>query len=395
MAKAQIGRRQFLALSCGAALASLAETKFAFAAGAPEGPALVIVNLRGGMDGLATVVPYGDPNYAGTRRGLALAAPGQDKGITDLDGFFGLHPALGFCGQCHAKGEMLAVVGAASPYRERSHFDAQDVLANGTAEPKGRSGWLNRALPFTDPGNGAVAVGSLVPLLLRGKAPVSSWIPPVTEEPDENFLALMDRLYATDPLLGKVWQQSRDRNFRQTASGGRNENSFEQACGIAAEMMSGEAGPRVVSLELSGWDTHAGQGAENGRLARQFTLLDSGLERLAVGIGEERWRRTAVLVVSEFGRTVRMNGTGGTDHGTGGAALLLGGAVQGGRVVNDWRGLDDKNLYENRDLYPSIDLRSMFKAVLHDHMKVNRKALERDVFPDSQAAKPLPDLIRA
>ncbi|MBX3504024.1 MAG: DUF1501 domain-containing protein [Parvibaculum sp.] len=395
MAAMSLDRRRFLALAGSSTLAALAGTNFSFAAGADGGPSLVVVNLRGGMDGLSLVVPYADPHYVGHRRGLALAAPGKENGVFDIDGFFGLHPALAFCNKCRTQGELLSFTGVASPYRSRSHFDAQDMLANGTNEARARSGWLNRSLPFLGNEGEAVAVGTLVPLLLRGEAPVTSWIPPISEAPDETFLVLMDQLYAEDALLGNVWAQNRQREMEKADSIQKGDKPFVQACSVAAEMLNADGGPRVISLELPGWDTHAKQGATDGRLAVQFSLLDEGLARLAGELSQEQWQKTAILVVSEFGRTVRANGTGGTDHGTGGAMLLLGGAVAGGRVVNEWRGLDSKGLYEDRDLYPSIDLRSVFKSVLHDHMKIASRSLESHVFPDSPDARRMADLIRA
>lgn len=395
MGLAHIDRRRFLALSGGVALSSLAQTNFAFAAPGSGGPSLVVVNLLGGADGLSLVVPYADPHYAAVRRELALAGPAEPDGVIDIDGFFGLHPALAFCGKSQSKGELLAFTGTASPYRSRSHFDAQDILANGTNETKARSGWLNRTLPFLDKESDAVAVGSLVPLLLRGDAPVSSWIPSISEAPDETFLKVMDQLYADDPLLGSIWEQSRRGGPGNALPVEDGEKPFVQACGVAAEMMNRDGGPRIISLELSGWDTHASQGTAEGRLARQFGLLDDGLARLGDGLTGERWKNTVIVVMSEFGRTVQTNGTRGTDHGTGGAMLLLGGAVKGGRVVHDWRGLKGKALYEDRDLYPSIDLRSVFKSVLHDHMKIAARPLEKHVFPESASAARMPDLVRA
>ncbi|GMV62033.1 MAG: hypothetical protein AMXMBFR74_12020 [Parvibaculum sp.] len=394
MGSTSLDRRDFMMLAAGAAAAPLFGLKAAFAAG-PDRPSLVLVILRGGMDGLAAIGPHGDPGYRRARTGLAIARPGEADGFNDLDGFFGLHPAMTQGHALYRRGELIAMIGVASPYRGRSHFDAQDMLENGTAETAGSTGWLNRAMPAMGlDGMRAISVGGLVPLLLRGDAPVASWMPAVAKAPDETFLSLMDSLYATDDILGPAWHESRatDRMLDIPPPG---RPDFEHVCAIAARMMNAENGPRVVSLEVHGWDMHSSQGAATGRLERLMGGLDRGLGRLASDLTPERWKKTAILAVSEFGRTVHMNGTGGTDHGTGGAAFLLGGAVDGGRVLHDWRGLEEKYLYEQRDLHPAIDLRAVFKSVLHDHMKIGSRTLETKIFPDSSGTPATGDLIRA
>lgn len=393
MGSASFNRRNFMMLAAGAAAAPLFDLKAAFAASA-GGPSLVVVNLRGGMDGLAAIGPYGDPGYRSVRKALAIANPGEADGFNDLDGFFGLHPAMAQGHTLYRQGELIPMIGVASPYRGRSHFDAQDMLENGTTETAGSTGWLNRALPAMGlDGMRAISVGGLVPLLLRGRAPVASWMPAVAKAPDETFLSLMDSLYATDDTLGPAWHESRatERMLDMPPPG---RPDFEQVCAIAAQMMNAEDGPRVVSLEVDGWDMHSSQGAARGRLERLMGGLDRGLGRLASDLTPERWKKTAILVVSEFGRTAHMNGTGGTDHGTGGAAFLTGGAIDGGRVLHDWRGFEEKNLYQGRDLYPAIDLRAVFKGVLHDHMKIGSRTLETKIFPDSGDAPAMNGLIR-
>jgi uncharacterized protein (DUF1501 family) len=388
----RVDRRKFLVLA-GSTLA-LPLLGGGVAVAGPQAPRLVIVNLRGGLDGLGAIAPYGDPLYRQTRGTLALPEPGAPSGLHDLDGFFGLHPSLAHGRACYNRGELLPAIGVASPYRNRSHFDAQDVLANGTSAPAGRTGWLNRALPSMGGDEAsAISVGALVPLLLRGPAPVSSWVPAADEEPQPHFLATIDGLYEADPDLGPLWQESRRASMNaDQASGSR---GFEGTCATAAALLDAPVGPRVVSLELSGWDTHSAQGSVSGRLANRLALLDKGLARLHADMSPETWSRTVILVVSEFGRTVRINGTGGTDHGTAGACLLLGGAVNGGTVLHDWRGLQENALYDGRDLYPSTDIRSIFKAVLRDHMKIGEGVIESDIFPGSAAAPARPGLIRS
>lgn len=392
-----VDRRRFLLLSGGALALPMLEGGAAFASA--EAPALVIVNLQGGMDGLAAIAPYGDPDYANIRGGLAHKAPGKGE-LLDLDGFFGFHPALGHCHSLYGKGELIPVIGVASPYRERSHFDAQDVLSNGTTRAAGRTGWLNRALVEMNRSGevSAVSVGSLVPLMLRGEANVSSLMPAIAERPDENFIAIMDRLYADDPRLGPVWRESRRtaatdaaETLKEKRSG---ETPFATLCSAAAQLLNAPDGPRVISLQLSGWDTHLGQGTIGGRIDGLLSVLDGGLASFTNELKPDRWARTVVIVVSEFGRTVRMNGTGGTDHGTAGGAMIMGGAIQGGSVLHDWRGLDNAHLYEGRDLYPALDLRTVFKGVLHDHMKIGAAALETKIFPESPDSPRQTDLIR-
>lgn len=394
MGSASLDRRDFMMLAAGAAAAPFFGLKAAFAAG-PDQPSLVVVILRGGVDGLAAIGPHGDPGYRRARTGLAIARPGEADGFSDLDGFFGLHPAMAHGHMLCRRGELIPMIGVASPYRGRSHFDAQDMLENGTTETAGSTGWLNRSMPaIGSEGMRAISVGGLVPLLLRGDAPVASWMPAVAKAPDETFLLLMDSLYAADDMLGGAWHESRatDRMLDIPQPG---RPDFEHVCAIAARMMNAEDGPRVVSLEVDGWDMHSSQGAATGSFGRLMGGLDRGLGRLASDLTPERWKKTAILAVSEFGRTVHMNGTGGTDHGTGGAAFLLGGGVEGGRVLHDWRGLEEKDLHERRDLPPSIDLRAVFKGVLHDHMKIDSRTLETKIFPDSGGAPTISGLIRA
>lgn len=393
-----IDRRRFMALSGSALALPVLNGGVAFAAA--EAPSLVVVNLQGGMDGLAAIAPYGDRDYAKVRSGLAQGSP-RTGDLLDLDGFFGLHPALKHCRSLYGKGELTPAIGIASPYRARSHFDAQDVLSNGTTRAAGRTGWLNRALVEMNRSGdvSAVSVGSLVPLLLRGDANVSSLMPSIAETPDKTFIDLMDRLYAQDARLGPVWQESRRTAATDAAETLREERSgktqFATLCSAAAQLLNAPAGPRVISLQLSGWDTHLAQGTTGGRIDGLLSELDKGLAVFTSELRPNQWARTAVVVMSEFGRTVRMNGTKGTDHGTGGGAMVLGGAVRGGTVLHDWRGLDERHLYEGRDLYPALDLRTVFKSVLHDHMKIGTAALDTKIFPDSGDVPAHPDLIRA
>ena len=403
-----ITRRCFLLGS--SKLAASAALPCVIFAGSAESaaPRLVVVILRGALDGLAAVPPYADPNYDGLHRELAIAAPGATDGALTLDGSFGLHPGLGFLHECYTAGELVVFQAVCSPYRDRSHFDGQNVLENGLTKPLGSAdGWLNRAvaaLPRTRAStNAAVAVSQNVPLILRGDAPVTSKSPQATPDMDEDLLARLQDLYSKD-----VWFAARLSEALQTeklvdgAAGdpaaavipAKAPDPVTAVSRMAATLMRSEGSPQVAVFEATGWDTHANQGGARGVLARRLGGLDAAVRTLSVELGPV-WTRTAVLVVTEFGRTAAMNCTRGTDHGTAGCAFLAGGAVRGGRVITDWPGLSSSALLDGRDLRPTLDLRSVFKTVLSEHLRVDTKSLNARVFPDSSAARPLQGLIRA
>jgi uncharacterized protein (DUF1501 family) len=411
-------RRRFL-LGTGALAASavLPDVLFAHTGGPKR---LVVVILRGALDGLAAVPPYADPNYAGLHRELAIAAPGVADGALALDNTFGLHPACAFLYERYVARELVVFQAVASPYRDRSHFDGQNVLENGLTKPLGSAdGWLNRALAALPRGTAhdaerAVAVSQNVPLILRGDVPVISKSPQATPDVDEELLARLADLYSKDD-----WFAARLSEAVQTGKLGVEGGNLASAqmmtapsamsaqpavtaapdrvsgvARMAATLMRSAGGPEVAVIEASGWDTHANQGGAKGALAQRLTGLDKALRFLKDELGP-LWPQTAVLVVTEFGRTAAMNGTRGTDHGTGGCAFLAGGAVRGGRVIADWPGLARTALLDNRDVRPTLDLRSVFKAVLVEHMHVDAKTLATRIFPDSSGARPLEGLIRA
>lgn len=380
---------------------SLGQASLALAAGA-GGQRFVVVILRGALDGLSAVVPYGDPALVGWRPELVPPSPGTAGGLRDLGGFYGLHPALASLHAMYRSGELLAIHAVAGPYRSRSHFEAQDMLESG-ADHRMTSGWLNRAVGSLaaaergrSPAGPAIAVGAAMPLLLRGPAAVGSWAPSAFAEPSADLYARVAALARDDRLLGPAFAEGlRERGFTDAIAGatvispGRR-GAFPALAGVAGRMLAAADGPRIAALELGGWDTHAGQVR---RLDAALGQLDRGLAALREGLGEA-WRRTAVLVVTEFGRTVRMNGTKGTDHGTGTAAFVLGGAVAGGKVRADWPGLARSRLLEDRDLRPTADIRSVAKGLLAEHLGLSAAALAR-AFPDSAAAPPMRGLIRA
>jgi len=390
-------RRSFLLGLAGAI--TLGRSRMAVAAGPLGERRLVVVLLRGALDGLAAVQPYGDPELVGLRGPLALPEPGQEGGVLELGGYFGLHPGLSRLHALYRQDEALLLHAVAGPWRSRSHFEAQDFMESG-ATRRLPDGWLNRALagqPETAEGaRRGLSVGLDVPLLLRGAVRVGSYAPPGRSHPQTDTLALLARWHGEDPVLGPPFVEGlRARGFSAAVLAGleplpAGTNGFVGLAGAAGRLLASVNGPRVAALELGGWDTHAGQA---GRLAGPLRALDEGLDALRVALGPA-WSATAVLVLTEFGRTVRVNGTGGTDHGTGGVAFVLGGAVRGGRVIADWPGLGAGRLHENRDLMPTMDQRCIAKGLLAGHLGLNPAALAR-AFPDSEAATPLRGMLRA
>jgi uncharacterized protein (DUF1501 family) len=422
-----LARRRFL-VSTGALAASavLPTVLFAQTGGSAR---LVVVILRGALDGLAAVPPYADPDYAGLHRELAIAAPGGADGALALDNTFGLHPSFEFLHERYLAGELVVFSAVASPYRDRSHFDGQNVLENGLTKPMGTAdGWLNRALAAlprssVHTAERAVAISQNVPLILRGEAPVISKSPQATPDVDEELLVRLADLYSKDDWFSARLSEAEQTEKMVDQGGSRADAAIDArptdaAMGaqpadanaaavkpaapdrlsgvarMAGTLMRSEGGPEMAVIEASGWDTHANQGGAKGALAQRLAGLDKALRSLKDELGP-LWRQTAVLVVTEFGRTAAMNGTRGTDHGTGGCAFLAGGAVRGGRVIADWPGLARTALLDGRDLRPTLDLRSVFKAVLDEHLRVDAKTLATRIFPDSSGARPLQGLMRA
>ncbi len=395
-----LSRRDFLK-RMGAGTAIAAAPGLALAA-ADTDARLVLVILRGAVDGLALAAPYGDRHYRGVRGELALPEPGASDGVLDLDGYFGLHPRLRHLHGFFRAGDASIVHAVASPYRERSHFDGQDVLETGGIEVgASRTGWLNRALvPLggKDTGEVAIALAQNTPFVLRGPQSVMSWAPSRLADPDTDLIERLRLIYASDEFFAARLEQAIESQRIADGAGSmasRRARGNEQLTGnleTAAKFLNAEDGPRIAVVEANGWDTHANQGAASGALANQFGALDEGLARLRKTL-DDTWQRTAVLVVTEFGRTVRVNGTRGTDHGTASAAIVAGGAVKGKQIVTHWPGIGSGDLFDDRDLAPTLDIRSVFKAVLIEHLGLDGGFVERDVFPDSRAARPLGMLI--
>lgn len=340
---------------------------------------LVVVLLRGGADGLALVPPHGDPHYARARGELALGPPTDADGVVDLDGFFGLHPALVSLLPFWEAGQLAAVHAAGLPYGGRSHFDAQDLLENGTSSPRGaKDGWLARAV--SQIGGEAFAIGSSVPLILRGAEGVSSIDPARAFGAEPDFVEEVSTLYSEDPLLGPALEEGlalRGRLPEMSAgSSRRRRRGFAPVAAGVGALLQEQGG--VAVIDASGWDTHIRQ---EGGLTGRLGSLATGLEHLANALAPV-WEDTVVAVVTEFGRTVAPNGTGGSDHGTASASLLLGGGVRGGKVYADWPGLRDKDLWEGRDLATTTDLRALFAAM---SLHLGARELDR-VLPDFEGA---------
>ena len=360
----------------------------------------VVVILRGALDGLAAVAPYGEPQYKSLRGALALDAPGTAGGVLKLDGLFGLHPSLTNLHAMYQAKELAVLHAVATPYRERSHFDAQKVLEAGNLSPAAtEGGWLNRALAELERSGGkrdAVALADTVPLVLRGDFPVNSWAPSKLPDADQDLLARVRRMYENaDPRLADrliealdAREMIGDTSAGDPAMGDRAGGQINPIVTAAARFLKSANGPRVAAIDIGGWDTHANQGAGQGNLATRLRGLDAGVQTLKVELGPV-WQDTTVLIVTEFGRTVAVNGTRGTDHGTGGVAFLAGGAVNGGRIVGEWPGLASKDLYQNRDLRPMTDLRGVCKGVLAQRFGLGEAALARAVFPGSDAVHPI------
>jgi uncharacterized protein (DUF1501 family) len=370
-------------------------------------PRFVTIILRGALDGLATVAPVGDPDWLRLRGDKALTLDGATPALP-LDSYFALNPAMPNLHRMYQAGQASVVHAVATPYRERSHFDGQDVLESGLLKAgTADSGWLNRALASLEPahhvgGGQAFAVGPVTPLVVRGSAPVMSWTPPkLPPATDDTVMRLLDLYRHTDPALARALEErvgltaiarqggmdmNPQKNPATTVPGAAVRAYFAEAAGAAAKFMARGDGPRIGALAFDGWDTHADEGAASGRLAALLGALDGALAAVESGMGEA-WRETAVAVITEFGRTARINGTDGTDHGTATVALLAGGAVKGGRVIADWPGLSESKLYEARDLKPTTDLRAILKGVLRDHLRVDERALATSVFPGSAGLK--------
>lgn len=374
-----IDRRLFLAAgSASAALTLLAAPRLALASPA-AGKRFVFIMLRGAADGLATIAPTGDPGFAAVRGAFAEHSAGGTK----VDSFFTLHPALAETAKLYALREAMFVHAIASPYRERSHFDGQNVLeTGGPAAYRLRDGWMNRLLGLLPKDRAtAVALSPTVPMILRGSHQVSSYATSKLPEASDDLLMRVGALYESDRQLHPLWEsaiQTRAAASDLSGAAGREGAALGE---LAARLLLGQTGARIALIESNGWDTHARQ---RGRLAAQLRGLDQTIASLKRGLGPA-WSATLVIVATEFGRTAYPNGTGGTDHGTASAAMLLGGAVAGGKVVADWPGLRASQLYEGRDLKPTASLDALIASAVSHHYGLDPALGMRALFPESRS----------
>ncbi len=396
--------RRALLLAGGAAFGAASLPRMAFAAGARDSRLIVIV-LRGALDGLSAVAPVGDPAYAGLHGAIALSTSGGANPALPLDSFFALSPGMKTFARLFQEKRAAVVHAVCTPYRDRSHFDGQDVLESGFAGPGSTSsGWLNRAIAELPAGEKTstrgLGVGAVTPLIIRGPAPVVGWAPTAIPQADDDLALRLIALYQhSDPSLARALGQGLGiekiaamESGSPKPQGGGEAQLMRRVADSVARIMAADDGPRIAALAFDGWDTHANEGGGAGRLAMLLGGLDGTFEAFEQGLGKT-WNTTAIVAITEFGRTARVNGTIGTDHGTGTVALLAGGAIQGGRVIADWPGLADEHLWQNRDLRATTDLRAVLKGLLADQFGLSPATLGAKVFPDSRAIAPMKGLV--
>ncbi|SKC85712.1 Uncharacterized conserved protein, DUF1501 family [Burkholderia sp. CF099] len=382
-------RRSFVRIAAAGAGAMLVAPQIVFARAATD-RRFVFVIQRGAADGLNIVVPYADPAYASLRPALAV----DTSASTKLDGTFALHPSLAQIGQMYGRREALFVHAVASPYRDRSHFDGQNVLeTGGSSAYQVKDGWLNRLVGMM-PGaastthENAIAFAPTVPMALRGAANVASYAPSGLPQAPDDLLTRVSQLYEQDAQLRPLWESAMAARGLAGDAGARQDPASLGK--LAAGFLSREDGPRIAMIETGGWDTHS---AQMPRLAAQLKALDTMLAALRDGLGPA-WSKTTVLVATEFGRTAAANGTGGTDHGTASVAMVIGGAVAGGRVVADWPGLRQSDLYQARDLKPTASLDALITGVASESLGLDPHRTSRTLFAQAGSAQPMTGLIR-
>lgn len=385
-------RRDFLKYMCAGGIATFAAPVVRFAQVRQSGR-LVFVLARGGFDGLAAVVPYGDPAYAALRDTLAFSA----GDVVVLDDHFGLAPGLAPLRSFWERNELVVLHAMAIPYRTRSHFDGQAILETGLDKPIGNSdGWLNRLLQVMPGERSGIAIAAGMPRSMTGPFQVETWSPAQLGVVDDAYLDRLAVLYRTDPALqGRfeaALQQKDVVGEEPMAGGGARRGGMVPLFQAAARILRPSTGPNVAAMEFSGWDTHANQGLAGGPLDRLLGQLASGLEAFRNEMGDA-WHNTTVVVMTEFGRTARPNGTRGTDHGTAGAGFVLGAQVARSAVLADWPGLADGALYEGRDLQPTLDTRAVLKGALAATFDLTAAQADR-VFPDSSGVRGRYDIMR-
>jgi uncharacterized protein (DUF1501 family) len=415
MTSLTLSRRRALmsALGLGITVEFVGGRAFAASQGAEAKKKLVVIVCRGGLDGLTLSPPVGDPNYAALRGAIAVAGFGQPDGALKLDDTFGLHPSMPATHALALKGQARIVPAVATPDRERSHFEAQDVLESGMPVVYGaNSGWLNRALLAMGPSGSvkAISIGPTAPLILRGPVEAASWSPGGAADRDHRLPGILMDLYKSDPLLGPalasgVATESMAKTATASAAMGgvgaplepvTAANYARQGLPAArklgatlAAFMTQPDGKQVAAVSVDGFDSHANQTA---LLTTRLAYVDAFIDGFSTGMGPA-WTDTVVVLATEFGRTARVNGTAGTDHGTASTALLIGGGLKRGGIVGDWPTLAQNRLFENRDTAPTLDMRGVFKGVLRDHLGVDRAKLDSVVFPGSGGVAPVEGMV--
>jgi uncharacterized protein (DUF1501 family) len=355
---------------------------------------LIVIFLRGAVDGLNVVVPYGEPDYYEARPLIAIPQPGEDKGALDLDGFFGLHPALSSLLPLWQQKNLAFIHSCGSTDPTRSHFDAQYYMETGVpGDKKISEGWMNRllaALPGQTPVE-AVSVGQAVPRALVGPESVanialgrnSARQLPIDRE---NIQTAFDQLYTSQDPISLAYQEGRtareqlledlEAEMDAASQGAPLPNGFAGEAQQLASLIVRDPTIQLAFMDLGGWDTHVNQGGSKGQLANRLKPLGEGLAALVKRL-DRVYEDTTIVVMSEFGRTVKENGNGGTDHGHGNVLWLLGGAVRGGQVYGQWPGLSESELYEGRDLAITTDFRDVMSAVLTNQLQVKPNQVDQ------------------
>ena len=377
-------RRDFVRTMCYGGLATFALPSVSFAQ-VGTSSRLVFVLLRGGFDGLAAVVPYGDPDYRSLRDGFSYNA----SELVALDDTFGLAPGLSPLRTLWDANELAVVHAMAIPHRTRSHFDGQAILETGLDRQGSSDGWLNRLLQVMSGKRSGIAIAAGMPLSLTGSYQVESWSPTQLGAVDDAFLERLAVLYRSDRTLANRFEAALAQKDlvgeEAMARGNARRGGITPLMQAAAKILRQEQGPNIAAMEFSGWDTHANQGLAGGALDRLLGQLAEGLVAFRTDMGTA-WKNTTVVVMTEFGRTARPNGTRGTDHGTAGAGFVLGTRVGKSHVVADWPGLSTQSLFEKRDLKPTLDTRAVLKGALAGTFDLTAAQLER-VFPGSAAVR--------
>jgi uncharacterized protein (DUF1501 family) len=388
-------RREFLSTMCVGGLATFGAPVVRFARVRQSGR-LVFVLLRGGFDGLAAVVPHGDASYAGLRGALAFGA----KDLTPLNGSFALAPGLAPLKAFWDRGELAVLHAMAIPFRTRSHFDGQAILETGLDKPLGSSdGWLNRLLQVMPGERSGIAIASGMPRSMTGAFDVQTWSPAQLGAVDDTYLDRLAVLYRADgtlhgrfeAALGQQGMVGENPMAGAQNAGGRR-GAIAPMMSAAARILRQATGPNVAAVEFSGWDTHANQGVAGGALDRLLAQLAEGLTTFRADMGDA-WRDTTVVVMTEFGRTARPNGTRGTDHGTAGAGFVLGPKLARSTVVADWPGLSERTLFEGRDLNPTLDTRAVLKGAIAATFDLTGAQADR-VFPGSDGVRGLYSMMK-